>query len=282
MSFFEWAVKRERENCAAIIASQNEYTPIVDINIIHNGNVITYVPEAVEIKGHIFNIHGGGLIAGTCEQNDPFCKWLADRGYVVHAIDYPLLPEVSFTDQVYAVCNAIWSTLPQTHDYPRYLIADSAGCLLAVIVNAIFHPDVYWHITNDFECDDFYEGNIEFDGVWLNCPMLETIGFNEFGLFMAKHCFGKNPRYKSYLKDIYDELCCYLPETTVVIASHNDKLKKQAETIFQMYSCSLGYGARTREEHNHDWNVLNPMLDNWTANLNDWAMRCLELKESYE
>ena len=74
MSFFEWAVKRERENCAAIVASQNEYTPIVDVNIIHNGNVITYVPEAVEIKGHIFNIHGGGLIAGTCEQNDPFCK----------------------------------------------------------------------------------------------------------------------------------------------------------------------------------------------------------------
>lgn len=279
MNFFEWAVKRERENCAAIVASQNEYTPTADITIIRDGCIITYMPEAMSIKGHIFNIHGGGLIAGTCEQNDPFCKWLADLGYVVHAIDYPLLPEVDFEDQLFAICHDIKKTLPQTEGHRKYLIADSAGCLLAVIVNAIFHPDVHWHITDDFGCSDFYDTNIEFDGVWLNCPMLETVGFNEFGLFMAKGCFGKKPRYKMYLKDIYEDLCCYLPESTVVIASKHDKLEKQAEKLFQYYSCSLGYGARTREEHNHDWNVLNPMMDDWTIGLNNWAMECLETND---
>lgn len=278
MSFFEWAVKRERDNCITIVDSQKPINTMYDITIIHEGSVITYFPEACEIKGHIFNIHGGGLIAGLIDQNINFCKWLADRGYVVHAIDYPLLPEVDFEDQLFTICYDIRKTLPQAEGYPKFLIADSAGCLLAVIVNAIFHPDVHWHITDDFGCSDFYDTNIEFDGVWLNCPMLETIGFNEFGLFMAKGCFGKNPRYKMYLRDIYEDLCCYLPETTVVITSHHDKLMKQAEKLFQYYPCSLGYGARTKEEHNHDWNVLYPIMDEWTIGLNDWAMKCLELK----
>lgn len=276
MSFFDWAVKRERENCAAIVASQDTYTSRLDVEIIREGTVITYFPHDVEIKGHIFNIHGGGLIAGTTEQNDNFCKWLADRQYVVHAIDYPLVPEVSFTDQIYAVCAAIYSTWPQTGNYPKYLVADSAGCLLAIIVNAILHPDIHWHIADDFDCEDFYSENLQFDGVWLNCPMLETIGFNEFGIFMAKNVFGKNPRYKEYLQNIYDDLVCYLPEETVVIASRHDKLEKQAQKLFQWNCCSLGYGERANKSHTHDWNVIHPMMDAWTIGLNEWALRCLE------
>lgn len=275
MSFFDWAVKRERENCAAIVASQDTYTSRLDVEIIREGTVITYFPHDVEIKGHIFNIHGGGLIAGTTEQNDNFCKWLADRQYVVHAIDYPLVPEVSFTDQIYAVCAAIHSTWPQTENYPKYLVADSAGCLLAIIVNAILHPDIHWHIADDFDCEDFYSENLQFDGVWLNCPMIETIGFNEFSIFMAKHVFGKHPRYKGYLQNIYEDLTYYLPESTVVIASHHDKLGKQASRLFQYICCSLGYGASFNEKHDHDWNVLHPMLDDWTWGLNDWALTCM-------
>lgn len=277
MSFFDWAVKRERENCAAIVASQDTYTSRLDVDIVCEGTVITYFPRNIEIKGHIFNIHGGGLIAGTTEQNDNFCKWLADNQFVVHAIDYPLIPEVSFTDQIRAICSSIEATLPQTEHYPIYLVADSAGCLLATIVNAIFHPDIHWHITNDFGCEEFYDTCVEFDGVWLNCPMLETVGFNEFGLFMAKNCFGKKPPYKSYLKDIYTELCYYLPDSTVVVTTKHDKLEKQAVKLFEIINCSLGYGSKWNKEHSHDWNVLHPVRDHWTINLNDWALHCMTL-----
>ena len=105
--------------------------------------------------------------------------------------------------------------------------------------------------------------------------MFETVGFNEFGIFMAKGCFGKNPRYKMYLKDIYADLCHYLPDTTVVIASRNDKLQKQAENLFHEINCSLGYGSASVKEHNHDWNVINPMMDAWTIELNYWALTCI-------
>ena len=271
MSFFEWAVKRERENCAAIVASQNEYTPIVDVNIIHNGNVITYVPEAVEIKGHIFNIHGGGLIAGTCEQNDPFCKWLADRGYEVHAIEYPLIPEVRFVDQVGYVCSTIENNWPQDGK-PIYLVADSAGCLLALIANAILSDGCF--MADDFE---YKTSNLPcvFDGVWLNCPLFETVGFNEVGIFMSRGFYGKHPAFKRYLQNPYKWFGEYLPDNTVIIASKNDKLEKQAVKMFQTIDCSLGYGSKWNKEHDHDWNVLYPYMDDWTTGLNDWALHCL-------
>lgn len=274
MGFFEWAVQRERQNCANILDKQDWHKPntLQLVNFKDYGKV--YIPQEGELHGHIFNIHGGGLIAGGTGQNRLFCQWLADRGYIVHAIEYPLIPEVRFVDQVNFICKTIKENWPQDGK-PIYLVADSAGCLLAVIVNAILHPDVHWHIADDFQCEEFYSTNLQFDGVWLNCPMLETIGFNEFGLFMARGCFGKKPRYKSYLQEIYSELCLYLPEATVVIASKYDKLEKQAVELFETINCSLGYGSKWNKEHNHDWNVLYPYMDDWTTGLNDWALHCL-------
>lgn len=279
MGFFEWTIQRERQNCANIVKSQGLHEPNTLQTIQHKDYGKVYIPQESELHGHIFNIHGGGLISGTTEQNKPFCQWLADCGYIVHAIEYPLIPEARFVDQVHFICKAIKENWPQDGK-PVYLVADSAGCLLAVIVNAIFHPDVHKHIVKDFQCEEFYLTNLQFDGVWLNCPMLETIGFNEFGIFMARSCFGKKPDYKCYLRKVYFELCLYLPKTTVVIASKYDKLEKQAVKLFQTIGCSLGYGSKDNEKHTHDWNVIYPYMDNWTITLNVWALNCLSCGSS--
>lgn len=274
MGFFEWAVQRERKNCAAILEKQesNRLNILHTIDIKDYGKI--YTPSEGEIRGHIFNIHGGGLIAGSTNQNRFFCQWLTSRNYEVCAIEYPLIPEVSFIDQVNFVYSTIENHWPQD-DKPVYLIADSAGCLLALIVNALLSDGCF--MAEDFGCKI---GNLPciFDGVWLNCPLFETVGFNEVGIFMSRGLYGKKPLYKRYLKDPYKWFSEYLPKNTVIIASKHDKLEKQALKMAQTIGCSLGYGAAWCSNHTHDWNVLYPYDDEWTTSLNDWAMACLELK----
>ena len=271
MGFFEWAVQRERQNCANILDKQDLHKPntLQLVNFKDYGKV--YIPQEGELRGHIFNIHGGGLIAGSTNQNRYFCQWLADRGYEVHAIEYPLIPEVRFVEQVGYVCSTIENHWPQDGK-PVYLVADSAGCLLALIANAILSDGCF--MADDFE---YKVSNLPcvFDGVWLNCPLFETVGFNEVGIFMSRGLYGKHPVFKRYLQDPYKWFGEYLPDNTVIIASKYDKLEKQATKMFQTINCSLGYGSKWNKEHDHDWNVLYPYMDDWTIGLNDWALHCL-------
>ena len=271
MNFFEWAVQRERQNCANILKKQEWHKPNTLQMIQYKDYGKVYIPQEGELHGHIFNIHGGGLIAGSTDQNRMFCQWLADRGYEVHAIEYPLIPEVRFVDQVGYVCSAIENHWPQDGK-PVYLVADSAGCLLALIANAILSDGCF--MADDFE---YKTSNLPcvFDGVWLNCPLFETIGFNEVGIFMSRGLYGKHPAFKRYLQNPYKWFGEYLPDNTVIIASKNDKLEKQAVKMFQIIDCSLGYGSKWNKEHDHDWNVLYPYMDDWTTGLNDWALHCL-------
>lgn len=278
MSFFEWAVRRERENCANILEKQEWHRPntLYMVDIKDYGKI--YTPQNGEIRGHIFNIHGGGLIAGSTNQNRFFCQWLTDRGYEVCAIEYPLIPEVNFIDQVGFVCSTIENNWPRDNK-PVYLIADSAGCLLALIANAIlsdgcFMADDFGYKINNLPC--------VFDGVWLNCPLFETVGLNEIGIFMSRGLYGKNPAFKRYLKNPYEWFGEYLPDATVIVASKHDKLEKQAIKMFQTVNCFFSYGSKWNEKHTHDWNVLYPYMDDWTMELNDWAMTCLELRETHE
>lgn len=271
MGFFEWAVQRERQNCANILKKQKWHKPNILQMIQYKDYGRVYIPQEGELYGHIFNIHGGGLIAGGTGQNRMFCQWLADHGYIVHAIEYPLIPESRFVDQVGYVCNAIESHWPQDGK-PVYLVADSAGCLLALIANALlsngcFMADEFEYKTSNLPC--------VFDGVWLNCPLFETIGFNEVGIFMSRGMYGKNPAYKKYLRDPYEWFGEYLPDNTVIIASKKDKLEKQASKMFQFIACSLGYGSAQIDDHIHDWNVLYPYMDDWTMGLNTWALKCM-------
>lgn len=271
MSFFEWAVQRERQNCANILKKQEWHKPNTLQMIQYKDYGKVYIPQEGELHGHIFNIHGGGLIAGSTDQNRMFYQWLADRGYEVHAIEYPLIPEVRFVDQVGYVCSTIENNWPQDGK-PVYLVADSAGCLLALIANAILSDGCF--MADDFE---YKTSNLPcvFDGVWLNCPLFETVGFNEVGIFMSRGFYGKHPAFKRYLQNPYKWFGEYLPDNTVIIASKNDKLEKQAVKMFQTIGCSLGYGSKWNKEHDHDWNVLYPYMDDWTTSLNDWALHCL-------
>lgn len=273
MSFFSWAVKRERKNCKEILLSQEDYIPKIKINMSIQpygvGSIKSYFPVGVERKGHIINLHGGGLIAGSIEQNKNFCLMLAEQGYVIHAIEYPLIPEVTFERQIGSVCDMIIHLNSLIGEEKKYLVADSAGCLLAIIVNALLSDGVWMQEYFNYKSS---KSAIYFDGMWLNCPLFETVGFNKVGIFMAKGLYGKKPAYKKLLKNPYNYFAEYLPKNTVFVISPHDSLRKQAFKMMQV-SNSLYIGDKYKKNHNHDWNVIYPNIDEITIRINMEALR---------
>ena len=172
----------------------------------------------------------------------------------------------------YDLSEAFFETYDAAEDAALYHISCSLSGTETILMNDPFECE--------YSLDDEFEYKISnlpcvFDGVWLNCPLFETVGFNEVGIFMSRGMYGKNPAYKKYLRDPYGWFGEYLPDNTVIIASKKDKLNKQASKMFQSIACSIGYGSAWIDDHVHDWNVLYPYMDDWTTSLNVWALRCM-------
>lgn len=92
----------------------------------------------------IINIHGGGLIMGAKEFNHKLCIRMAEQGYLVFAITYPLVPDANAFQQFQAIQEALFMVKKellywngdQSH---IYITADSAGAYLAVYSIAMQH-----------------------------------------------------------------------------------------------------------------------------------------------
>lgn len=237
-SFFNWAVLHERNHCAKLISCQPEYHTNHK-NVImssrsygEDGRQTTFVYTPEEGNGYsIVNIHGGGLIAGNCLQNHNFCMSLAEIGYTVYAIEYRLIPEVTFDDQKTDVIMGLCDLLPLLDETKNFLIADSAGCFLAMY--ALEYTDKV------------------FDCVWFNAPMFEINRLLRRGLF------GKGWKADCYAEAIKHPYKCFkniLPENIWITTTKEDDLKKQAikgaRAWFNTRLEEFDYG-------DHDYNVIN-------------------------
>lgn len=294
MNFYDWAVMREREKCNDLMRKQ---TPLgcrknVETKSISYGNecrqyIRVFIPkDRSKIQGYMVNIHGGGLIAGEIAQNQNFCDWMASQfGMVVFAVEYRLMPEVRFYEQLEDIVSAfdlIERELRDRTHHPIYLVADSAGCHLALIANAIGREDLWF--AEEFNVSNSH--NLLFDGVWLNAPMIQTVGFNEIGIFMAPHWykhFGRNWKHMPFADWLKhpEKLFEYLPSKVVIITSNGDKLKDQAYKAWNyidkhLMGTSVGVGRKCYE---HDWNVLDPVRDGFTRDMNRWAVDALTKSE---
>lgn len=285
MGFIKWAAARERENCRNILQKQeyNIYANInkserVDYGLDKRQHMEIICPKDLDsIQGYIINIHGGGLIAGSIEQNLNFTHFLAAQGFMVFVIEYRLIPEVTFDQQLHDILKAFNHIEAEYIDdqKPVYLVADSAGCHLALIANAI-GADI--EVQKAFETEISH--NLHFKGVWLNSPMIETTGFNKIGIFMARHFYGKRwrktPKAK-YLKNP-ELLYPYLPNKTVLLTSTGDDIRKQAMRAWNdiMNINDIGPAiAFGLKNHEHDWNVLFPNQDDFTKDINIWLLNCM-------
>ena len=99
-----------------------------------------YYPDGGEDLPLIVDIHGGGLVYGTKENNKRFCYALALQGYCVANINYGLAPEYTFVEQVRQTCKAVafaQKNAPHTEkkELKTVIAGDSAGALLALLAD---------------------------------------------------------------------------------------------------------------------------------------------------
>ncbi len=109
-----------------------------------NGHVldIFYPEQEPAEKLMIINIHGGRLFSGSKERNEEFNLCLAERGAQVISLNYRLVPDVGFLDQIEDILHAFQWIYEQRkelgYDPDRVcLTGDSAGALLAFYAAAI-------------------------------------------------------------------------------------------------------------------------------------------------
>lgn len=153
----------------------------------------------------IIDVHGGGWLYGEKEINKPYCLTLAAQGFVVVNINYRLMPEVSFPDNLKDIFAAFSWVENHAKDFYGdlnniYLMGDSAGGhLVAMALSAIADPA----LAGLFGVST----NLRFNAASLNCPAVNLEKFAKYDkipLFKFFHIkfLGKDYKTSPLLKHL--------------------------------------------------------------------------------
>lgn len=161
----------------------------------------------------IINIHGGGFLLGKKEVNKLYCAELAQKGYIVFCVEYPLSPKAKIIDILNDLIIAINKINEIAIDYngnnnDLYLTGDSAGAYLCIYLSALKNNPNLNHLLK-------IKNKIipTIKGLGLISGMFYTNKFDQIGVFVPKLIYGKNYK-KNYNSAYYNienkEIISYL------------------------------------------------------------------------
>ncbi len=179
-----------------------------------------------EILPVIINIHGGGLLLGNKEFNKYFCAEISSLGFMVYSIEYRLVPDCNFFDQLDDVSRAmdyINSRIISDNGDPYHIYgtADSGGACLLLYAVAMQKSKSLEQATN------IKASIINLKALAFISGMFYTTKFDKIGLFLPSYLYGKKYKksiFAPYLNPENPEIIssllpCYL------VTSHNDFLQ---------------------------------------------------------
>lgn len=187
-----------------------------------------YRPEGTngQMLPVIINVHGGGLLLGNKEFNKYFCALLCKKGFLVYSIEYRLIPDCTFFDQLRDIFLAM--DFVKEHaaadggDLSHvYLVGDSGGACLITYANAIQNSKKMEKAAGVKPSD------LQVHALGLISGMFYTTKFDKIGLFLPKYLYGKNYRktpFASYVNPENRELLSALAPAWLV-TSRNDYLR---------------------------------------------------------
>lgn len=197
----KWLTKHDKENpfphdkvkiSENISYLDNNKSHLMDIYQPYNNEKILPI---------IINIHGGGFLLGKKEVNKLYCAELAQKGYIVFCVEYPLSPKAKIIDILNDLIIAINKINEIAKDYNGdnnnlYLTGDSAGAYLCVYLSALKNNPNLNHLLK-------VENKIipTIKGLGLISGMFYTNKFDQIGVFVPKLIYGKN--YKKNYNDAY-------------------------------------------------------------------------------
>lgn len=209
----KWLTKHDKENPFPndkVKISEN--ISYLDDNKFHLMDI--YQPYNNEkILPIIINIHGGGFLLGKKEVNKLYCAELAQKGYIVFCVEYPLSPSAKIIDILNDLIIAINKINEIAIDYngdnnDLYLTGDSAGAYLCVYLSALKNNPNLNHLLK-------IKNKIipTIKGLGLISGMFYTNKFDQIGVFVPKLIYGKNYK-KNYNSAYYNienkEIISYL------------------------------------------------------------------------
>lgn len=188
----KWLTKHDKENPFPndkVKISEN--ISYLDDNKFHLMDI--YQPYNNEkILPIIINIHGGGFLLGKKEVNKLYCAELAQKGYIVFCVEYPLSPKAKIIDILNDLIIAINKINEIAIDYngdnnDLYLTGDSAGAYLCIYLSALKNNPNLNHLLK-------VENKIipTIKGLGLISGMFYTNKFDQIGVFVPKLIYGKN------------------------------------------------------------------------------------------
>lgn len=197
----KWLTKHDKENPFPndkVKISEN--ISYLDDNKFHLMDI--YQPYNNEkILPIIINIHGGGFLLGKKEVNRLYCAELAQKGYIVFCVEYPLSPSAKIIDILNDLIIAINKINEIAIDYngdnnDLYLTGDSAGAYLCVYLSALKNNPNLNHLLK-------IKNKIipTIKGLGLISGMFYTNKFDQIGVFVPKLIYGKN--YKKNYNNAY-------------------------------------------------------------------------------
>lgn len=222
-----------------------------------------YTPEGVEKPlPVIIDIHGGGLMYGYKEINQNFCYHLALDGFIVISINYRLVPNVLYADQVHDVLDAFRWVAQHGAEYGcdlerAFVAGDSAGgqlCAHCTLINN--HPELrkIYHVE---------ESGLKIRGVGLICCMVNRKGKcsmvngSAFGRGYRKKPEYEGTDFKKYLS------AKYFPPAYIV-TSDQDFIQegsiymKELLTEKKISNRFRNWGYNKKKPIRHVFNVTNP------------------------
>ena len=196
-----------------------------------------YRPKGKEaqILPVIINVHGGGLLLGNKEFNKYFCALLSKKGFLVYSMEYRLIPDCTFFDQLRDIFLAM--DFVKEHaaadggDLSHvYLVGDSGGACLATYANAIQNS------KKIAKAAGVKPSELKVHALGLISGMFYTAKFDKIGLFLPKYLYGKQYRKTPFaivdfpknkkLTHAFSVFEPFLPESHAVIDMLTEYLRK--------------------------------------------------------
>lgn len=174
----------------------------------------------------VINVHGGGLLLGNKEFNKYFCARLCKKGFLVYSMEYRLIPDCTFFDQLQDVFTAMdyvkeYATADNGDLSHVYLVGDSGGACLITYANALQNSKKIAKAAGVKPSD------LQIHALGLISGMFYTTKFDKIGLFLPKYLYGKNYKKKPYAPYVNPEnrelLSALAPAW--LVTSRNDYLR---------------------------------------------------------
>lgn len=182
----------------------------------------------------IVNLHGGGLVLCTKEVNRPFCTELAERGFLVFCVDYPLVPEVSVPQMLGDVCTGLDRVAELIGLYGGdpgqvFLTGDSAGAFLSVYAAAAKKSEAIAKAAG------VQPTKLDIKALGLINGMFHTAECDETGFFLRGDFYGRDWRrhpLRPYLKPEKENVASLMPPVFLVTGKA-DKLRRSTIRFFK-------------------------------------------------